>query len=323
MDDNINKSDDINIDPLENDQLAQELSDTFEEPFDETSDNSTFSNDDWDEEIESDFYEGENVTTSHSPKSQINWFNIGVFGFVGIAAIVLGYDQFIGSAPTPVSVIQQKPASQAPSLQEKQDLAQQAISGTLNTPTSPQGFLGNPDILADANNEEQVTKQHNADNDLFNVLDTPPSYEDDLEDMLSTLKQPAAPKKNDIEKIETIETIDTLPLPSDAHTKIKQTPTTSVSNNTDISPSLPVMQTIETVAVKDDTSDIAINASTSSIEETTESSPTTATTSADIIKISSQVETLSTRLNDLTSRMDTIMDKMDAETHYGCTSAST
>ena len=306
MDENTNKSEDMDINPLENDQLAQELSDTFDEPFDDLNNPNDFSNDDWDEEIESDFYE-EDSPVQAPQKSQINWFNIGVFGFVGVAAIAIGYDQFIGSGSTPTPVTQQQAIAQSTSPQEKQNLAQQALSDAPNVPTSPQGFLGNPDLLADASNEEQVTKQNNTDNDLFAALDTPPSYEDDIEDILSTLKHPTAPEKNDIEEI-TEDTVDTLPLPSDVNIDVTPAP---VLADAPVFESLSMEQPIEEIEVQDTTDDLTVNTPMPSVEKTIDE-PTPGP-SIDVTAISSQVETLNTRLNDLASRMDQMMDKLDNE----------
>jgi hypothetical protein len=166
MDDNKTPDDIANIDPLENDQLAQDLSDTFDEPLENMDSPDDFSNENWDEGIEDDFYEDTDPVAQTSQKSQINWFNIGVFGFVGVAAIAIGYNQFMGDSASSTPVAQQQQIVQASSLQEKQELVQQVVSDQNSIPNSPQGLLGSPDILADTDNQELVTIQNNADNDL-------------------------------------------------------------------------------------------------------------------------------------------------------------
>jgi hypothetical protein len=304
MDDNKTPDDIANIDPLENDQLAQDLSDTFDEPLENMDSPDDFSNENWDEGIEDDFYEDTDPVAQTSQKSQINWFNIGVFGFVGVAAIAIGYNQFMGDSASSTPVAQQQQIVQASSLQEKQELVQQVVSDQNSIPNSPQGLLGSPDILADTDNQELVTIQNNADNDLFSALDTPPSYEDDIEDILSTLKQPNAPETNDREDTASQESqINTLPLPADE-------PLPGLVTN------IPEQVELETL----DTHNLNITPTapieTAQIQEEQLSTPDAAPqleNSDDLNAITSQVEAMDTRLNDLTSRMDQIMVKLDAE----------
>lgn len=296
MDDNQKPEDVINIDPVENDPLAQELSDTFDEPIDGIDDSDNFSNESWDDDIADDFYE-DDVTVSHAPqKSQINWFNIGVFGFVGVTALAIIYTQFMSD---PAPVVQQQAVQQTASLQEKQKLAQQALSDTTGTPNSPKGLLGNPDLLTDTDNQVLVDTQNNADNDLFTNLDTPPSYEDDIEDILSTLKQPNAPETNDIEQTDVMDgQINPLPIPTDAMDEVTLEQTDTV----------PTMDVIEPVLSQEKETTI-VEAPISSVTEIVSIPSNTEGLNA----ITSQVESLDSRLDDLTSRMDEIMAKLDAQ----------
>jgi hypothetical protein len=130
------------------------------------------------------------------------------------------------------------------------------------------------------------------------------TYEDDIEDILSTLKQPNAPETNDREDTASQESqINTLPLPADE-------PLPGLVTN------IPEQVELETL----DTHNLNITPTapieTAQIQEEQLSTPDAAPqleNSDDLNAITSQVEAMDTRLNDLTSRMDQIMVKLDAE----------
>lgn len=315
------------IDPIENDDFAQDMS----KNFDETIDDISFGEEDWNnEEFSHNSFSEDNDALSNK-KSEINWFNIGVFGFVGVAAAIIGYDTFMEqSSPTQMTAQPQQIAqpSSTSTTEQNNNLAQQALSTQNDPSTSPLGFLGNPDSLANEENTKEIEKQENANQDLFSVLETPPNYEENIEDILSTLKQPTPPTQNQVEETITNNT-QTLPTPADA-----------VKENTDsIDMALPAINEVNApekmdnpVAEANSTNVVAIDVSEQTlqdnvspvVENTTtetpveiedqisESSPSPAP-SEETITLRSQVNELSSKITEMNSRIEELTNELEAE----------
>lgn len=162
---------------------------TDEMPFDEPVDNELSTDiDDIFDELSDDFDDFDGGVAyepvqSASKSSSVNWFNIGIIGFV-VAAIGGGIYMYVpslfGNSETPSIQISQQPQQPAVDESGVADRAQEAVSqNRLDIIKQGGGILNNPDILLDVENQNNAISGDAVNTDeLFQKIDESQSQAD-------------------------------------------------------------------------------------------------------------------------------------------------
>jgi hypothetical protein len=169
---------------------------------------------------EDDFNPGE-LTNGRSER---NWFNIALFGVLGLVVCFLLYayvPSFLGgtSAPAPVAQNTQAQSNTEVAVQTPENnaqLAQQAVSPQLTQIEEAGGLLANPELLSDGVDDVQRPDPDADGNVVFDLLaDVPTIAENEVEDIFAAINDLQAQGEGTVNQVNAADNPQALPAPAD------------------------------------------------------------------------------------------------------------
>jgi len=282
---------DDEFDSIDNDGFEDEWAEDFEDDLTMGDDN--LSNDD--------FNPGQMV----NDKPERNWFNIGLFGILGVAVCFVLYvyitPMFSGDdgAQLAASQSQTAPSDTVDNTQNNEDLAQQAVAPELTQLQESGGLLANPDIFSDGVETVQRPDVEAEANAVFDALaDVPEMAENEIDDIFAAIEDMQGTNAaSEASKTSP----QTLPAPSD-EAPVMDLADITLDNqaSVDDAPRAPV----------DDTS--IANTGVASLNNTTQTD--TQNAGADIPETPEQTNDAPVdmeQMQAINDRMDAIMDRLD------------
>ena len=213
---------------------------------------------DFDGDLEQDFTEEHDLSQTQQSGRSVNWFNMIMFGVVGIGFIalcIIYLPKFLNDSNNTTIAGNDDPTQfqQAPSAEAKQAIAEAAVGNGLSEKISQSGgILANPDILSDENIEESFaelpTNDNTAifedlDNDFVdnsetntssNVPSSPSISEEDMMNIFTAAEQEQIATTSSNDFVNNTET-QPLPIPSDSMS-FKTMPAETINNDISFEP---------------------------------------------------------------------------------------
>jgi hypothetical protein len=292
MSDDVKNNDDI--EPIDDVFAMDESEDVLGDAVD----------DDWNDDIAFDADDFENETDldddfdiAPAKQSNINWFNIIVFGLVAMVALGIGYTTFFPSNPQSQS---QLPAAQVQSIADRENLAQSALSDT-DDGVSQLGLLDNPDVLKDTDNSEAVAVQENADDNVFDVFDSVPGIsESEIDDIFSDIEKIQTPSESDAVDLNIPEYADILN--NSVENEANNVPSLPMPSDVEVTDVLPVVDEIQPEPV------ISLTAEDVSIPEA-QQQPQIATDTLD--EVNERIDGIASRLDVMMTELESLADNIN------------
>lgn len=272
-----------------------------------------------------------------SPSGEKNWFNIIIFGVVGIFACFMMYSYlpgifgFGGSSNqgngTPVASQQTQPQSQnamsnvtpqVDTSENNQDLAQQALSGDAVLIEKAGGLLSNPELLGDGVASVERDDPDAQGNAIFEALNNTPDSEAEVmnaDDIFQAFEQDT---NIDSQEVANTSGLSDLPQAADEVTELDdQVAFDNVFENIPRTPSNENTADDNAVASQTGVASLANAPGVNEMEQEqlTDPAPVQAVESDELETVSvnsEQLEAVNSQINAIMSRLDDLASKIDA-----------